>query len=114
MIVAEIISGQFPRIFLVFFLTSFAAFFSLGVIAGFFLASRLFLCSLLMLFTLGKQWGISSNRPFFKADSIWLKLFASTEIDEDVVRLVMQLWEGHYSARGKLTLAEEIYQVTLA
>jgi hypothetical protein len=27
---------------------------------------------------------------------------------------VMQLWEGRYSARGKLTLAEEIYQVTLA
>jgi len=36
-----------------------------------------------MLFTLGKQWGISSNKPFFKADSIWLKLFASTEIDEE-------------------------------
>ena len=76
--------GQFPRTFFVlFFLSSFAAFFSLGDNTDFFLVSRLFLCSLLMLLTPGKQWGISSNRPFYKADPIWLKLFATTEIDEE-------------------------------
>jgi hypothetical protein len=61
---AETIPVQFPKIFLVSFLASFAAFFSLGDIAGFFLVSRLFLCSLLMLLTPGKQWGISSNSAF--------------------------------------------------
>jgi hypothetical protein len=49
------------------FLASFAAFFSLGDIAGFFLASRLFLCSLLMFFTPGKQWRISSNGASIKS-----------------------------------------------
>jgi len=78
---AETIPVQFPKIFLVSFLASFAAFFSLGDIAGFFFASRLFLCSLLMLFTPGKQWGISSNRPVYKVDYIWLKPCATAEID---------------------------------
>jgi hypothetical protein len=64
-------------------LPCFAAFFSLGDIAGFFLASRLFLCSLLMIFTPGKQWDISSTSAFYKVDSIWLKLFATTEIDRE-------------------------------
>ncbi len=77
----ETIQGQFPRTFLLSFFASFSAFFSLGDIAAFFLVSRLFLCSLLMLLTPGNQWGIRSNRPFYKADEILVEPFATTEID---------------------------------
>jgi hypothetical protein len=62
---AETMPVQFPKISLVSFLVSFAAFFSLGDIAGFFLVSRLFLCSLLMLLTPGKQWEIGSSSAFY-------------------------------------------------
>ena len=63
------------------FLTSFAAFFSLGDIAGFFLVSRLFLCSLLMLLTPEKQWESVPTAPSIKVGHILLKQFATTEID---------------------------------
>lgn len=54
---------QFPRTFLSFFLACFAAFFSLGDITGFFFASRLFLCSLLILLTPVKQWVSAPTDP---------------------------------------------------
>ncbi|MFT5221146.1 MAG: hypothetical protein ACI9LO_001244 [Planctomycetota bacterium] len=69
------------HLYFVSFLASFSAFFSLGDNAAFFLVSRLFLCSLLMLLTPGNREKSVPTEPARKSDQVWKRGFSTTEID---------------------------------